>query len=72
MALLPSGYLDAVVSIGGYKDEKYLTLATGFLAGFLTGKKNAEGRPLYKTFLVTNRHVFEGQKQVSLRFNLNV
>lgn len=71
MALLPSGYLDSVVSIGGYKDGKYLSLATGFLAGFLTGKKSDQGQPFYKTFLVTNRHVFEGQKQVSLRFNLS-
>jgi hypothetical protein len=69
MALLPNSYLDAVLSIGTEEKDNFKTLATGFLAGFLTGEKNEQGN-LYKVFLVTNRHVFEASKKVLLRFNL--
>ncbi len=70
MALLPRAYLDAVVSIGIDSEGQFRSLATGFLVGFLNGEKNSKGLPLYDVFLVTNRHVFENQKQVLLRFNL--
>ena len=70
MALIPPLYSDAVVSIGYVQKDKYKSLATGFLVGFSMGK-NPEGQPIYKTFLVTNRHVFEGKKDIYLRFNLN-
>jgi hypothetical protein len=69
MSLLPSSYLDAVVSIEVEIDAKFSSIATGFLVGFLTGKSNAEGQPLYGIYLVTNRHVFEKLPEVSLRFN---
>jgi len=70
MALLPSSYLDAVVSIGVEAEEKFRSLATGFLVGFLNGEKNKDGNLSHNVFLVTNRHVFENRKQILLRFNL--
>jgi len=70
MALLPKQYLDTVVSIEVLEEKKdYQSVATGFLAGFLTGEKNQEGQDLYKIFLITNKHVFQGKKVVFLRFN---
>jgi len=70
MALLPNSYLDAVVSIGVQEKNIFKSLATGFLAGFLTGEKDEQGKSFYRVFLITNRHVFEDLKEVSLRFNL--
>ncbi|HCM41779.1 MAG TPA: hypothetical protein DIS66_00485 [Candidatus Omnitrophica bacterium] len=70
MAQIPKNYLDAVVSIGIKENDKYQSLATGFLVGFFL-KKESETSNLYRVVLVTNRHVFEGKKQVFLRFNLN-
>jgi S1-C subfamily serine protease len=71
MALLPPSDLDSVVSIGTQEGEKFRPLATGFLVGFLTGEKNDKGEQLYRIFLVTNRHVFVGKREVLLRFNLS-
>ncbi len=83
MALIPSPYLNGVVSIEveteKTKDDgtKYLEMqpiATGFLYGrFISREKENK---LYKLYLVTNRHVFQDTnsgeylKKVHLRFNL--
>jgi hypothetical protein len=70
MPLLPKQYLDTVVSIELLQENKnYKPIATGFLAGFYTGEKDQEGKDLYKVFLITNKHVFQGEKLVFLRFN---
>jgi hypothetical protein len=70
MSLLPSGFFDTVVSIEIEKEGAgFISVATGFLAGFLIGKNDSEGKPLYQIFLVTNRHVFEKFSEVFLRFN---
>src|SRR3989338_2833614 len=70
MALLHPYYLDSVVSIGITQDNQFHSLATGYLAGFLS-KVKRDGQDIYVEFLVTNRHVFEKNKEVTLRFNLN-
>lgn len=70
MALLPSQFLDSVVSIGTIISGNFKALATGFLLGFKVGEADKEGKTPYKIFLVTNRHVFSDYKQVVLRFNL--
>lgn len=69
--LLPKSYLNSVVSIEllNETDGSYRCIATGFLAGFLSGQKDQNGDDLYKIFLVSNRHVFQGQALVFLRFN---
>ncbi|MBU3969054.1 serine protease [Patescibacteria group bacterium] len=70
MSLLPSGYLNAVVSIEVPDEgEKFRAIATGFLVGFPLQQKNKKGEQLFRIFLVTNRHVFRGKKEVWLRFN---
>lgn len=79
MALIPPHYLNSVVSIGVLKKDNqdqlhYNTIATGFVLGKETGEKNDNG-PLFKLFLITNRHVFFNKRenkfveQVVLRFN---
>lgn len=79
MALIPPHYLNAVVSIGVLKKDQndqvnFSSIATGFLVGKETGEENESG-PLYKLFLVTNRHVFYNKskdtylEQVTFRFN---
>lgn len=69
MPLLPEHYLDAVVSIERFDKNKIEPIATGFLVGFFKGEFDENKNKLYKTFLVTNRHVFEGKQEVTLRFN---
>lgn len=67
--LIPSDFYNSVVSIEAPSDEnEFRCIATGFLCGFIVGK-DKKGQDLYKIFLVTNRHVFRGQKLVYLRFN---
>lgn len=70
MSLLPKQYLDAVVSIEILKgDKNYESIATGFLVGFSIGQKDQNGKELFRVFLVTNRHVFQGKNEVFIRCN---
>ena len=72
MSLLPRDYLNAVVLIETTADgASFAPIASGFLAGFRTGEKGEAGEELYRVFLVTNRHVFHGKKEVVLRFNIS-
>lgn len=67
MALIPPQFIDAVVAIGfnvdGEKEPKWAA------TGFLYGKRASEDEPIYTVALVTNRHVFHGEKRACLRFN---
>lgn len=68
MSLIPPFFLDAVVAVGWPdKDGKPSYVATGFLFGDLAETKGANS--IYRVFLVTNRHVFEGKAMAWLRFN---
>lgn len=70
MALLPPFFLDCVVAIG-IKDPKSgekSWIATGFLYGYLN-RVEKDGKKNYLVGLITNRHVFENQQEVTLRFN---
>ena len=62
MAIIPSFYLDAVVSIGIKKDLEIEWIGTGF---FVVRKvnENGDGRP----FLITNRHVLAGKDTIVIR-----
>ena len=74
MALIPPGYLNTVVALGGPSEDgtmKYT--ATGFLYGHPTGATNEDGQPTYRLFLVTNRHVLQkasmNSTELHARFN---
>ena len=62
MAIIPSFYLDAVVSIGIRDNAKTVWIGTGF---FVVRKinNNGDGRP----FLVTNRHVLLNTDMIVIR-----
>ena len=74
MALIPPFFLNCVVAIGflttnGTKDF----VATGFLYGDPAPQEQVQGegqqiKPYY-VYLVTNRHVFEGQQRAFILFN---
>lgn len=68
MTLLPPWFLDSVVSLG-HKDSQGQTqwCATGFLYGYLLKTEGEKNHHL--VYLVTNRHVFENQKKIIVRFN---
>lgn len=67
MALLPPSYLDGVVAIGvAMEPDKLTWFATGFLVGWPAEK---DGIPGQHIFLVTNKHVLEGEDSIVVRFN---
>src|SRR4051794_4286262 len=83
-ALIPPAYFDCVVAIGrntpvlvngapvlenGAAKLQWEPIASGFLFGEPKGEKNDKGEPLYRVFLVTNRHVVQGTQELRLRFN---
>lgn len=68
MALIPPFFLDCVVAIGIDVGEEEQWIASGFLYGHFLSNVDEETNE-YATYLVTNRHVLEGQKAVYLRFN---
>ena len=71
MATLAPKYLSCVVAIGyPQKMGDPSWNATGFLLGYcMDEKKKIEKVSNYAVFLITNRHVLEGQNNVILRFN---
>ena len=64
MALIPQMYEDAVVALGIETIMGKKWVATGFI---VARKNEVEG---YNTFLVTNRHVFDGFDHLLVRFNI--
>lgn len=62
MAIIPTQYLDAVVSIGIRKEAEIAWIGTGF---FVIRKVNERGDG--KPFLVSNRHVLENRKTIVVR-----
>jgi len=71
MALIPPFFIDCVVAIGERDQKKDVRwMATGFLYGYyLMTESEQKERKLYRTYLVTNRHVLDGLKRVMIRFN---
>ncbi len=68
MALLARWVLDCVVAIGVPTGKEQVEwIASGFLYGDFF--KKGKGETIYRVYLITNRHVFKGLKQVLLRFN---
>ena len=70
MALLNKNHIKSLVAVGTKKaDGSFVCDSTSFLIGFLFKDSTKPEERLYRTFLVTNRHVFDGRNIVSLRFN---
>lgn len=71
MTLLPPYFLDTLVALEAWSDQisGYRVVATGFTVGFRTGAQNDEGRDLFATFLVTNRHVVADGDHLVARVN---
>ena len=66
MTLLPPGFLDNVIAIGGRTPEgKTFWIASGFLYGHkILGKDDQ-----YDIFLVTCKHVLQDKKSIVIRLN---
>lgn len=70
MALIPPFMLDCVVAIGFHDGSGNVGYSgTGFLFGRRAGTDPTSGRGTYHLFLVTNRHVLDGNATAFLRFN---
>ena len=68
MALIPPGYLDAVVALGQADAQgKKSWCATAFLYGH-----HLKDQKQYQIYLVTNRHVLDNQNHIIVRFDSNV
>src|ERR1035437_4377051 len=70
MALLSKNHIKSLVAVGTQKEDGlFICDSTSFLVGFLVKDSTNPVERLYRTFLVTNRHVFDGRDSVFLRFN---
>lgn len=70
MALFNKQHLKSVVLIERQLSEnKFQPIATGFLVGFAVNSEPDLNKRSYKIFLLTNRHVFNGQDQLWVRFD---
>lgn len=70
MALFNKHNLKSVVLIEKKSSEnKFQPIATGFLVGFALDNNLDLRKRLYKIFLLTNRHVFNDQDELYLRFD---
>lgn len=69
MALIPPGFLDCVLAIGLLAaDGSPQWVGAGFLYGELTPNP-VTGEKVYRTYVVTNRHILEEMDTAYLRFN---
>lgn len=68
MALLPPSFLDTVVAIGvGEDPNDRHWVGTGFIFGELIDEKKGERK--YQLWLITNKHVLVGYKEIYVKFN---
>jgi S1-C subfamily serine protease len=69
MALIPPFFFDCVIAIGFQEpDGSKHWIGTGFLFGNYS-HTDETGQKLYDVYLVTNKHVFESQQSIIIRFN---
>ena len=69
MALLSPQYMDCVVAVGVDNPNvptKVQWVGTGFLFGY---RNDTYEKDTYTVYLVSNKHVFEGEKVLYLKFN---
>jgi S1-C subfamily serine protease len=68
MTLIPPFFVNCVVAIGNpAESDKTSWMASGFLYGLKYGSEN--GVDMFHTYLITNKHVFDGRPAVTIRFN---
>ena len=68
MALIPPFFLDTVVAIGvGDDPSQRKWIGTGFLYGLLSDNK--DGEKGYLTFLLSNKHVLDGNQEIWIKLN---
>ena len=71
MSLIQSSFLNYVVALGipdSSKEDSIQFVATGFLYGYFASM-NENGKPEYYPYLVTNRHVIDGSRDLQVRLN---
>ncbi|NIN68051.1 MAG: hypothetical protein GTO63_25765, partial [Anaerolineae bacterium] len=69
MGLIPTSFPDCVVAIGAEGTEgKGQWVASGFFFGHFLSTEE-EGTKTYRTYLVSNRHVFEEMSKAYVRCN---
>lgn len=68
MALIPPFFLSTVNAIGIHSPAGIHWIGTGFLYGYLVTEKIDE-HDSYQIYLVTNRHVLNGQNSIILKFD---
>jgi len=69
MALIPPFYIDTVVALGTYDDKgEPRWTASGFLYGDFSHTAD-DNHKYYRVYLVTNRHVVDGEPRLCLRCN---
>ena len=61
MALIPQFFMDSVLSIGSFTHEGVNWVATGFIIARQVDEEH------FQPFLVTNKHVLDGQNEIVLR-----
>jgi len=69
VALIPPSFLDTVVAIGVGSAADRRWIGTGFLYGDLVPGAADPDQRRYQLWLITNKHVLQGLKTVSIRFN---
>jgi len=68
--LLPPDFLNRVVAIGTGRDlQTRKWVGTGFFYGVPTAEVDSEGNTLYTVFLISNKHVFEGRKEIWIKLD---
>lgn len=69
MAILPKSFMEATVVLGSIQKPSQVSwFATGFIVGRYEGV-DEKGQKKYTTYLVTNKHVVEGQTSLQMQFN---
>lgn len=69
MALFNREYLKSVVLIETANAGNFQALATGFVVGFLLKDDQEPSKKIYSIFLLTNRHVFQDEESLWVRFD---
>ena len=66
MAILPKSFMEATVVLGSIQKPSQVSwFATGFIVGRYEGV-DEKGQKKYTTYLVTNKHVVEGQTSLQM------
>lgn len=68
MSIIPSFFMEATVALGRNAHPNPIWYATGFVVGRYEGDENGEKQ--YSTYLITNKHVVENERNMVMQVNL--